>query len=116
MKIEQFNQLQIAYWRRVGAYGPENNQLMATFKKYLQEHNLLTKEAVILGIALDDPQKVPANQLRYDVGLVTEVKVSNDLLYRQVADGPYAILEVAHTPAAIQNFWGATLIGVRSKN
>jgi len=55
MKIETFSNVSIAYMRRVGAYGPKNKALMATFKAYLKRHDLLNEEAVILGVALDDP-------------------------------------------------------------
>jgi len=105
MKVETFRNTTIAYMRRVGAYGPKNKELMATFKAYLKTHDLLNEETVILGVALDDPQVIPANALRYDVGVVLKNSKVEGLEIRNIADGQYAIFEIPHTETDMQSFW-----------
>ena len=67
MKIEEFEDIKIAYMRRVGKYGLENKHLMETFKAYLKAKGLLKKETTILGIALDNPMYISEERQRYDV-------------------------------------------------
>ena len=74
MVIEEFRNIRIAYMRRTGEYGIKNKELMETFKAYLRERNLFSADSTILGIALDDPESVDKNSLRYDVGLVVTGK------------------------------------------
>ncbi|MBM6800930.1 GyrI-like domain-containing protein, partial [Coprobacillus cateniformis] len=48
---------------------------------------------------------VPADQLRYDVGLIVD-ETENDILpSRLIDDGKYAIFEVPHTAQGVQDFW-----------
>lgn len=105
MKIEKFENIMIAYIRRTGEYGSENNDLMETLKKYLESKHLLNNEIVILGIALDNPNLIQADYLRYDVGYIIDKKQKQELEIRNIDDGTYAIFEVVHTPQAVQNFW-----------
>lgn len=72
MVIEEWKNVPIAYRRRTGPYGAENKQLMEGFKAYLRARGRLDADAVILGIALDDPAATPGCAQRYDVGLVVE--------------------------------------------
>ena len=103
MKIETFQSITIAYMRRIGAYGPENRQLMEKLKAFLAQHDLL--KSTILGIPLDDPTITPAEQLRYDVGLIVPVHAVIPLPTRSIDDGTYAVFEVQHTQQGVSSFW-----------
>lgn len=104
--IEEFKDIEIAYMRRTGAYGPGNNQLMDDFKAHLKEHNLLTDDSTILGIAMDDPIQTSPEKQRYDVGIIiTDSEKKIDLPTRKIPDGRYAIFEVAHTVEGVSHFW-----------
>ena len=103
MKIETFQGVTIAYMRRIGAYGPENRQLMEKLKAFLAQHDLL--KSTILGIPLDDPTITPAEQLRYDVGLIVPVHAVIPLPTRSIDDGTYAVFEVQHTQQGVSSFW-----------
>ena len=103
MNIETFQGITIAYMRRIGAYGPENRQLIEKLKAFLAQHDLL--KSTILGIPLDDPTITPAEQLRYDVGLIVPVHAVIPLPTRSIDDGTYAVFEVQHTQQGVSSFW-----------
>lgn len=103
MKIETFQGITIAYMRRIGAYGPENRQLMEKLKAFLAQHDL--SKSTILGIPLDDPTITPAEKLRYDVGLVVPANATIPLPTRNIDDGTYAVFEVQHTQQGVSSFW-----------
>lgn len=92
--------------RRVGKYGPENKQLMESFKAYLKANNLFKNDTTILGIAMDNPIKTPTEKQRYDVGIIiTDTEKQFDLPSRKIPNGRYAIFEVTHTKDDVLNFW-----------
>ncbi|MCI8677109.1 MAG: DNA gyrase inhibitory protein [Lawsonibacter sp.] len=103
MKIETFQGITIAYMRRIGAYGPENRQLMEKLKAFLAQHDLL--KSTILGIPLDDPTITPAEKLRYDIGLIVPANATIPLPTRSIDDGTYAVFEVQHTQQGVSSFW-----------
>ena len=103
MKIETFQGITIAYMRRIGAYGPENRQLMEKLKAFLAQHDL--SKSTILGIPLDDPTITPAEKLRYDVGLIVPANATIPLPTRSIDDGTYAVFEVQHTQQGVSSFW-----------
>lgn len=103
MKIETFQGITIAYMRRIGAYGPENRQLMEKLKAFLAQHDL--SKSTILGIPLDDPTITPAEKLRYDVGLIVPANATIPLPTRNIDDGTYAVFEVQHTQQGVSSFW-----------
>ena len=59
----------------------------------MKENNLFTDTAIILGIALDNPNLIPADELRYDVGLILNENKKVNLPTRKIDDGKYAIFE-----------------------
>ena len=105
MVIEEFRNIRIAYMRRTGEYGIRNKELMETFKAYLRDKNLLSADSTIFGIALDDPDSVAKENLRYDVGLVMTGNENIGLDVREIPDGMYAIFEIPHTAEAVSEFW-----------
>ena len=105
MIIEEFENIKIAYMRRVGEYGKENKKLMEIFKEYLKENRLFDENTVLVGIALDNPTEKPATMQRYDVGIIVRDELDYDLPIREIANGEYAIFEVPHTKEDIMHFW-----------
>ena len=106
MKIETFESVRIAYLRRTGRYGAGNRQLMEELKSRLRAMELFDADTAILGIALDDPARTPADQQRYDVGVVlTGTAEPYGLPVRAIDDGRYAVFEVPHTEEGVSNFW-----------
>ncbi|MGL5898813.1 MAG: AraC family transcriptional regulator [Lactobacillaceae bacterium] len=106
MIIEKFKDVNIAYMRRVGKYGPENKKLMENFKAYLKKNNLFKNNTTILAIAMDNPTQTPEEKQRYDVGIVIpDGEKKLDLPTRKIINGHYAIFEVKHTTKGISNFW-----------
>lgn len=105
MIIEEFENVKIAYMRRVGEYGKENKKLMEIFKEYLKENRLFDENTVLVGIALDNPAETPATMQRYDVGIIVRDELDYDLPIREIANGEYAIFEVPHTKEDIMHFW-----------
>ena len=105
MIIEEFENIKIAYMRRVGEYGKENKKLMEIFKEYLKENRLFDENTVLVGIALDNPVETPATMQRYDVGIIVRDELDYDLPIREIANGEYAIFEVPHTKEDIMHFW-----------
>ena len=113
MVIEEFRNIRIAYMRRTGEYGIRNKKLVETFKAYIRERNRLSADSTILGIALDDPDSVDKNSLRYDVGLVMTGNENIGLDVRKIPDGMYAVFEIPHTAEAVSEFWSnlSSLLG-----
>lgn len=103
--------LELIYIRRTGAYGPENIGLMETFKKWADKYDLLTDEAILLGIPHDDPSMTPADECRYDVGLISEsfneapVKLVQELSLTSYPAGKYVVLTIPHTIEALAYAW-----------
>ena len=87
MIIEEFRNIKIAYVRRTGAYGSENQKLMVNFKAYLKENGLLNEKQ------------------RYDIGLIIDEHKVVELDTRKIDDGKYAIFEVPHRKNDIIAFW-----------
>jgi DNA gyrase inhibitor GyrI len=114
VKQENLQNVRIAYMRSVGEYGLKNRALMETFKAFLFENDLFDEDAVILGIALDDPAQIPAEECRYDVGIVLKGKTIEGLETRSIDDGEYAVFEVGHTAEGVQGFWN-DLPGIAGK-
>jgi DNA gyrase inhibitor GyrI len=105
MKQENLQNVMIAYMRNVGEYGSKNHELMETFKAFLSENDLFNEDTVILGIALDNPARIPAEECRYDVGLVLNGETIKELETRPIDNGDYAVFEIEHTTEDVQRFW-----------
>lgn len=105
MIIEEFENIKIAYMRRVGEYGKDNKKLMEIFKEYLKENRLFDENTVLVGIALDNPAETPATMQIYDVDIIVRDELDYDLPIREIANGEYAIFEIPHTKEDIMHFW-----------
>ena len=106
MTIETFEGIRIAYLRGTGRYGAGNRRLMEALKSRLKAEGLFDGDTTILGIALDDPARTPAERQRYDVGVVlTGTAEPRGLPVRAIDDGRYAVYEVPHTEEGVLSFW-----------
>jgi DNA gyrase inhibitor GyrI len=105
VKQENLQNVRIAYMCNVGEYGLKNRALMETFKAFLSENDLFDEDTVILGIALDNPAQIPAEECRYDAGIVLNGKTIMGLETRRIDSGDYAVFEVEHTTEGVQGFW-----------
>lgn len=113
MKLEQISDLPIVYMRRTGAYGEENNQLMARFKHWMtynnvSKGNLLTDNAVVLGIIWDNPAHVSPEACRYDTALVlsAQQEITDECVQQAILQGgSYAVFTIEHTQEAMNRAW-----------
>lgn len=106
LHIEDMPEQDMIYVRRTGPYGIENQKLMETFKSWIREHGLFTEEAIILGIALDDPTRTIPENCRYDVCLIGKLTENDSWVYnRKLSGGKYAVLEMPHTVEMVGAAW-----------
>lgn len=106
--IEQMPAYRIAYIRKIGPYGMNNVEAMEELKKWAKDNELFNDEAIILGIAQDNPALTIPEDCRYDTGIV----VSNDysitgenISEGHLKGGNYAIYQIDHTAEAVQQAW-----------
>ncbi len=107
-EVETLPPSRIAFMRRTGAYGAENQQLMETFKCWASEQGLLDDESVILGVTWDNPDLTPPESCRYDTCLVVPEKAEIDgesVLISHIFGGKYAVFLIEHTAQAVQKAW-----------
>lgn len=62
MRQERLEHITLAYRRSVGPYGEHNRRFLEDFKRELVREQLLGPSSVLLGIALDDPGRIPADR------------------------------------------------------
>ncbi len=107
-RTETMQPCTIAYMRRTGAYGIECKAVMEQLKLWAKQTNNLNDDAIVLGIALDNPEETAPDSCCYDACLV----VSNDfhtddtsILTRELNGGKYCVFTVVHTTESIQKAW-----------
>lgn len=106
MNVEILPNYRLAYMRRVGPYGPRNNEIMTRLKRWASANNLMSA-AILFGIPQDNPQVTQPEKCRYDVGIViTEAYQLDDSIAEQTfSGGKYAIYLVEHTEETLQQAW-----------
>jgi len=109
VEIEHIPDTEVVYIRCVGQYGAENNALMERMKSWATKRGLLTEDAVIYAIALDNPQSVAPEMCRYDICLHTpnikNVETDNQVKRRVITSGKYVVFKIEHTAKAVADFW-----------
>lgn len=109
------------YVERMGAYGPENYSLMGNFKQMLAARGLFGDDAVILGIAMDDPRVTPPEKCRYRVCLLTdseiarEEKVETEAAGTEVAGAEVKSAEIAGAETTVAEITRAETTAAESK-
>jgi DNA gyrase inhibitor GyrI len=97
-----------AYLRRHGPYGSDNAAQIAEVKRWAEQAGLLTEDAILFGVAHDDPTTTPPSLCRYDAGLVvvTDVVLSgSELREGTLPGGRCAVFETAHTAEGLLHAW-----------
>lgn len=98
----------IAYIRQIGAYGERNIQTMEQLKHWARTNSMLDNDAVILGIAQDDPQTTPPENCRYDACILLadeHFPASDNVQHGKIVGGKYAVFTVEHTAEAVERVW-----------
>lgn len=107
--VEGIPTYRVAYFRRVGPYGPNNFNVMNRLKTWASEKQLLHEATVLLGISLDNPQQVSPMQCRYDACIVIDEQIQlsiDDVVKERIIDGgKYFVYSVKHTQEHIQQAW-----------
>lgn len=117
-KTENMIPFSVVYMRRTGCYGSENQKLMEQFKTWVKNEGLFFDDAVILGIALDDVQRVLPQNCRYDVCLIVPddyAPEDRQVSKRMITGGRYAVLQFPHTAEAVQKAWSEGMVLLISK-
>jgi DNA gyrase inhibitor GyrI len=108
MTFENIPSYTISYIRSVGPYGVGNARAMEALKSWARSRGLLTDDAVILGIALDDPSSTRPEDCRYDVCLVVPGSFTagdGSISSGSLSGGKYAVFRIPHTAQAVQQAW-----------
>lgn len=108
-RIEVIKPFEVAFIRRIGTYGSGNHETMSALKSFAAANGLMTKEAVILGIAQDNPMTTPPEKCRYDACVSVNDGFSTDNANVQVGTfggGKYMVFTVPHTAEAVAEVWG----------
>lgn len=102
--IEEIVPQKIAYMRRTGPYGVENQKLMQELKKWAMNKNIF-KNSIIYGIAQDGTE-TPPEKCRYDVCIVVEDEsiLDSNVMVGKLQGGKYATFTINHTAEDVQNF------------
>lgn len=98
----------ILFMRRIGAYGPENNQLMDRMKGWISSHDLWNQQTTLLGIPWDNPSLVKAKECRYDVCMIWNKETfpqTEGVARGRFKGGVYAVFLLEHTAEAVQTAW-----------
>ncbi|MBN1585922.1 MAG: GyrI-like domain-containing protein [Candidatus Omnitrophica bacterium] len=85
--------IRVASVRHIGPYAkskPAWDKLMS----WAGPKGLLSENSTYLGIAYDDPDKVPADKIRYDacVSVGPEVQGEGDITIKEIPAGDYAVV------------------------
>jgi len=108
MKIEMMPECEIAYIRRIGAYGRRNVQTMERLKAWARMNHLLNEDSIILGIPQDNPETTNPEKCRYDACLITtaDQPIRDDNVSKgKISESNYAVFEIDHTAEAVQQAW-----------
>lgn len=104
--IEELPAQPVVYMRRTGPYGEENRALMQAMKAWLHDRGLWCAGGVLYAVARDDPAVTPPKKCRYDVCYVTRRELADVAVRRgTLPAGRYLVCEIAHTSAAVGQFW-----------
>lgn len=117
MKLEKIENCRLAYMRRVGAYGVENFKLMESLKEWAANNNLFNDDAVIYGIAQDNPYITDPQSCRYDVCITisNDYKIDNAVKEMELEGGTYVVYKINHTTEDVQKSWSEIFSDLEEK-
>ncbi len=105
---EKISSYDIAYVRKKGPYGDGNAKVMKELKSWANANNLLCEDAIILGIAWDDPSTTKPCECRYDSCIVIKKDfiINDSYISRgKIEGGKYAVAKILHTADDIKKAW-----------
>jgi DNA gyrase inhibitor GyrI len=109
-KTETMQDYRIAFIRRTGPYGAGNVQTMEALKAWAAANALMNDEAIILGIARDDPQTTEPEYCRYDACIAVsgiQPISGGGVNEGRAGGGRYAVFKVDHTAEAVREAWNS---------
>lgn len=116
-KIENVTASKVVYFRNVGPYGEDNFKTMMKLKKWAKDNELLM-DSIILARIHDNPMMTLPENCRYDACIVIDedfnIKKSS-LKSDYIHGGKYAVLEIEHTQAAVQEAWDYIFTAIAGK-
>lgn len=118
MIIENIPAYNIVYFRRRGAYGPGNIEVMNQIKNFAKSRDLFGDDTIILGIAQDNPMNIKAEDCRYDACLVTNNyfnEIEKSISNGKISGGKYAVFIIEHTPEAVSKAWSEVFLELNNK-
>ena len=107
MKIEKLPGYKIRYFRKVGAYGIDNMQIMEKIKDYAKSCKLFCDQSLFFGVIHDNPVLTAPENCRYDACIVVndEKLMDNTINSGFIDEGNYAVFLIGHTAESIQKAW-----------
>jgi len=110
VKISELPNYHVAYMRYVGPYGAHGIPLLwQRLREWMRPRGLDAPNAIMLGIAHDDPDVTAVEKLRYDACVVVPADFKGDkwVNVMDVPGGRHAITTFAGTAHEIEDAWGA---------
>jgi AraC family transcriptional regulator len=98
----------VAYLRHVGPYGPKGiPQLWRKLASWRTAHGLDATDAIMMGVAYDDPRIAAAHACRYDacVTVPRNFPAARHVNVMDTASGRYAVCQFSGTAAEIVAAW-----------
>jgi DNA gyrase inhibitor GyrI len=98
MNIETFSNYRLAYIRKAGKYGIENKETMEKLKMWAKGKLIFNYDAIIFGIAQDNPEITPPENCRYDacITIPKNFKIDTNAEECEFIGGKYAVLKVRY--------------------
>lgn len=114
-KVETLPNYRIAYLRRVGPYGPANNEVMERLKKWAKEKSLL-ESAILFAVPQDNPETTHPDHCRFDACIVISnaYQVDDSVFEGEISGGTYLVYEVKHTAEEIQKAYSDIFTSLHS--
>ena len=116
-RIESIPPSEVAYIRKIGAYGKDNLETMNTLKKWSKDKGVL-KGSIIFARIHDNPMITPPENCRYDACIVIDedYKIESASIKKDlIQGGKYTVLEIQHTAVAVQKAWHYIFKAIASK-
>ncbi len=105
--VEKFHHIRLLY-KENRPLRENNVSIMENLKTGAKANNLLCEDAVIFGIAWDDPKFTNPDKCRYDTCIV----IKNDFIINEnyicqgnISGGKYAVVKINHTADDVKKAW-----------
>jgi len=104
MNIEYLPNCRLAFMRQIEKYGIENKNTMEKLKEWAKVNQLFNKNAIIYGIAQDNPEITEHENCRFDACItIPQNFITDDNVEEcEFIGGKYAVFKIIHTSEEIQ--------------